>query len=188
MLVPCINLQGWVSTPPRRSTLLAIVIRQSAEHIYFMHKWKDWSEQVYNYTGTLSHIIPEGHIDRKIEVLTTRPTSAQFLFESITMAGETRGNPPFQLSCIYIYMHNCMVSVYMYECIDIVWEKRKRKAKSEIHRRSIFLSTPVTGTMLTWRMKNHIDLRASTALYSWMAYVWRNNPFFHLLPFSLVLV
>lgn len=62
----------------------------------------------------------------------------------------------------------------MYECRHSVG-KRKRKAKSEIHRRSIFLSTPVTGTMLTWRMKNHIDLRASTALYSWMAYVWRKE-------------
>lgn len=62
----------------------------------------------------------------------------------------------------------------MYECRHSVG-KRKRKAKSEIHRRSIFLSTPVTRTMLTWRMKNHIDLRASTALYSWMAYVWRKE-------------
>lgn len=123
MLVPCINLQGWVSTQPRRSTLLAIVIRQSAEHIYFMHKWKDWSEQVYNYTGTLSHIIPEGHIDRKIEVLTTRPTSAHFLFESTTMAGETRGNPPFRLSCI------CTTVWCLYICmnVDIVWEKEKGK-------------------------------------------------------------
>lgn len=76
-------------------------------------------------------------------------------------------------------MHNCMVSVYMYECRHSVGKRRKKKKESEIGNPSAIYFPIYTGNgnMLTWRMKNHIDLRASTALYrpSWMVYVWRKE-------------